>query len=133
MRKLPNGRLRAVNVLLLVVATIMLLVQPVDANNGRVGWYADVKNPPARDKAMKLFDGMSYELDGGWSCLIGHTSKRMPTYEMRTTTCRKASDIFEFSVQCDRGRQRDHVQIRFVDSDGTIVDFIEVGCRLQGR
>jgi hypothetical protein len=52
---------------------------------------------------------------------------------MRTTTCRKANDVFEFSVQCDRGRQKDHVQIRFVDGDGTIVDFIEVGCRLQGR
>jgi hypothetical protein len=132
MRKLPNGRLRALNVLLLIVATMMLLVQPVDAN-GRVAWYADVKNPPARDKAMKLFDGMSYELDGGWKCLIGHASRRMPTYEMRTTSCRKASDVFEFSVQCDRGRPKDHVQIRFVDNDGTIVDFIEVGCLMQGR
>jgi hypothetical protein len=133
MRKTRNRRLRALNVLFLIGATMMLLVRPVDAKASHVGWYADVMNPPARDKAVTLLDGTSYVLNGGWACLIGHASRKMPVYEMRTTSCRKGADVFEFSVQCDGGRPKDHVQIRFVDGEGTIVDYIEVGCRMQSR
>jgi hypothetical protein len=48
----------------------------------------------------------------------------------RTTTCRKASESFEFSVQCTTAREEDHLQIRFSGAAG-LRTFIEVGCRVR--
>lgn len=72
-----------------------------------------------------------FDLGGGWSCVVGATSKAIPPYEAKQTSCTRGSDAFEFSVQCERNRLKDHTQIRFKDAQGQAVDFLEVGCELK--
>jgi hypothetical protein len=129
-----RSRARALGLLLFSVAGLMLLGQDAGAGAQRVSWYADKRNPTSRDRPFTLADGArTLDLRHGWSCVIGKTSKKLPSYEERTTSCRKGTERFEFSVQCDYSRRRDHVQIRFGDAAGIIIDFIEVGCLLQAR
>ncbi|MCA1561138.1 MAG: hypothetical protein LC804_13030 [Acidobacteria bacterium] len=97
-----------------------------------VSWYADHKHPLRRDEPVTLRDGArTFQLASGWWCAVGPASKRARAHESRTTRCRKGADVLEFTVQCDRSRPKDHVQIRFPDSARTVVDFIEVGCRIR--
>ncbi len=71
-------------------------------------------------------------LRNGWSCDVGSASKQLPLYEARRTKCTKDSESIEFSVQCERNRAKDHVQITFRSIEKGL-DFIEVGCELRLR
>jgi hypothetical protein len=133
--QMGNTRLRTVRraatVVLVAVAVVLLVAQDISANGRQILWYADKMDPPDRDKPVTLGDGTTFALSGGWSCVVGHASRKLRAAEERTTTCRKGNESFEFSVQCDKFRARDHVQIRFRNETGLILDFIEVGCRVR--
>lgn len=117
--------------LLLVAAATALPTATVAAEGPRVLWYATHGAVADRNQSLKLGDSSHVLLlKSGWACTIGSTSKQMPSYEARTTTCGKGSETFEFSVQCERRRLKDHTQIRFRQSGGNISDFIDVGCEL---
>lgn len=124
-------RARAWRPLVLGGALALLVIHTMRADTRQIVWYADIMEPPTRDNPLTLRDGMIYALNSGWSCLVGH-AKRMAAYEVRTTSCRKGKDVLEFSVQCDRARPQDHVQVRFPNAAGVVVDYIEVGCRPGG-
>ena len=90
--------------------------------------HADTRDPSSRNEALRLGDGSrTLKLAAGWTCVVWPVQKTS-AFEGRTTSCRKETEIFEFSVQCDVGRPKDHAQIRF-RNDAGIIDFIEVGCR----
>ena len=96
-----------------------------------VRWYLADDGLNEQGNTLNLGDApQDVSLKGGWSCSIGATSKQMPAYEARTTVCRNAEKSFEFTVQCETLRAKDHVQIRFKDREHRHVDFIEVGCEL---
>jgi hypothetical protein len=115
------------------MATAVIGLQPhARRTPPRVFWYADYSNPVSRNSVIELRGGShSIRLNPGWVCDIP-VLKRTRTFEARTTVCRKDTEAFEFTVQCDRNRPNDHVQIRFRNPAGTIADYIEVGCRPAG-
>jgi hypothetical protein len=81
---------------------------------------------------LRLGDGVqTLPLNGGWVCSVGATSKQLPSYEARETSCSNGDKSFKFSVQCERQRQRDNTQIRFTDPQERLVDFISVGCEFR--
>lgn len=82
------------------------------------------------DSALLSDDPKKVDLRYGWSCLIGKTSKALPIYEARQTTCQKGDSVFEFSVQCEASRTKDHSQVRLRDDSGKMMDYIEVACEL---
>lgn len=128
MRKL--FRLSTRGLLFLAMVT-MLAGEAVASERPKVRWYAVHGAVADRNQSLNLGDGShSLLLKGGWSCRVGSTSKQMPAYEARTTTCRKGAETFEFSVQCEPRRPKDHAQIRFRHATGTVNDLIEVGCEL---
>ena len=59
------------------------------------------------------------------------TSEQLPLYEARQVSCGKDELSFEFSVQCEPSRPKSHTQIRFRDTEGRQLDFIEVGCEYK--
>jgi len=75
-------------------------------------------------------EAQSFELSHGWSCRLGPTSEQLPLYEARQTICVRGDASFEFSVQCEDRRPKDHVQIRFRARDGRSLGFIDVTCEL---
>lgn len=94
--------------------------------------YATHKEPSRQGNALSIGDNpQRLEIGGGWVCLVGQTSRELPWYEVPQTTCARGVDAFEFSVQCERNRPRDHTQIRLRDAQGRFVDYIEVGCELK--
>lgn len=104
------------------------------AQSEGVRWYLVNEGLNVPGGSLTLGDNpQMVSLKGGWSCTVGETSKMWPLYEARQTTCQKASDSFEFTVQCERSRPRDHTQIRFRNADRNIVDIIEVGCEVITR
>ncbi len=112
----------------LVVA--VLGVRPAAAANVR--WYVVNQALNERGNSLDVGDGVqAVELNGGWSCSIGATSKALPLYEARETTCSNGDKSFKFSVQCEPRRPKDHTQIRFANLQGRAVDFIEVGCEFR--
>jgi hypothetical protein len=118
-----------IGIALLLAAAFLTGEESAHAKAARVSWYADTRNPAARNHPLQLDAGsITMKLAVGWSCVIWPT-KKMSTAEGRTTSCRKGTEILEFSVQCDPTRPKDHVQIRFRDDAGVIRDYIEVGCR----
>ena len=117
--------------LLFLALTPMLAGEAAASEQPQIRWYAVHGAVADRNQSLNLGDGShSLLLKGGWSCTVGSTSKQMPAYEARTTTCRKGAETFEFSVQCEPRRPKDHAQIRFRHVTGTVNDFIEVGCEL---
>ena len=97
----------------------------------RVRWYAGNDELNSKGQSLALGDGThSFSLKTGWSCTVGATSKQLPAYEARTTICEKSAEAFQFVVQCERSRPRDHTQIGFLTPDRKLGDFIEVGCEL---
>ena len=119
--------------LLFIALAEMLAGTAAASERPRVTWYAVYAAMAERNQSLNLGDGShSLLLRGGWSCTVGSASKQLPAYEARTTTCQKGAETFEFSVQCEGQRRRDHTQIRFRHADGTVSDFIEVGCELAG-
>ncbi len=120
-------------VLLFITLAEMLAGAAAASERPWVRWYAVHGAVAERNQSLDLGDGShSLLLKGGWSCTVGSASKQLPAYEARTTTCQKGEDFFEFSVQCERQRRKDHTQIRFRHADGSVSDFIEVGCELAG-
>jgi hypothetical protein len=117
----------------LLLSTVAIGVQPhARTAPSRIFWYTDYSNPVSRNSVVELgSEARSIRLNPGWVCAIP-ALKRARTFEARTTVCRKGADAFEFTVQCDRSRPKDHVQIRFRNPAGTIADYIEVGCRPGG-
>ena len=103
---------------------------PTAAQNQRVEWYAVDDQLDAKGQSLSLGDNThSLNLTAGWVCSVGSTSKQLPSYEARTTVCRKGSESIEFTTQCERSRPEDHTQIRFRVA-GRFQDFIQVSCEL---
>jgi len=101
------------------------------AGGASVRWYVVHQALSQRSQSLKVGDGVqTVDLSGGWSCSVGATSRELPLYEARETTCSNGDKSFKFSVQCESRLAKDHMQIRFTSSDGRMVDFIEVGCEL---
>ncbi len=101
---------------LLLISTVLLA-----ASDSHTRWnisYDNVDSLDVDDSTQKA------ELKSGWSCVIGETSIN----KARQTSCRKANEAIEFSVQCDVNRPKDHAQVRFGDVSGKYIDFIEVSC-----
>jgi hypothetical protein len=92
----------------------------------RVRWYVGI------GEAEKTIgdESQDYLLKSGWKCTAEKISKQLPSYEARQMSCRKGSEQFEFSAQCERVRPKDHTQIRFRAIDGKLVDAIMLGCEL---
>lgn len=121
-------RRRRVAGVVLVLAATFLSGSDTGAKIAKTTWYADSREPADRNHPVPLGSGSrTLKLAAGWSCVVWPL-KKTSAYEGRTTSCRKGAEIFEFSVQCDAGRPKDHAQIRFRDERG-IIDYIEVGCR----
>lgn len=115
--------------MLAVVALVVIVGGKVGADPPFVRWYLVHQALNDQGNSLNLGDGsQDVSLNGGWSCSIGPPSKQMPAYEARKTACENGDKSFEFSVHCERQRPKDHTQIRFKDSEGRPVDFIEVGC-----
>jgi hypothetical protein len=113
---------------LFVAAALLIATDAAGAKALKVSWYADTRDPSSRNEALRLGDGTrTLKLAAGWTCVVWPVQKTS-AFEGRTTSCRKGTEIFEFSVQCDAARPKDHAQIRF-RNDAGIIDFIEVGCR----
>lgn len=74
--------------------------------------------------SLRLFSE-NVALRSGWSCSI----RPGMVADSRLVRCVKASDVLEFSVQCDANRPRDHLQVRLRNERDQTHDFIEVGCR----
>jgi hypothetical protein len=127
MARIQSGR-QAGGIVLVLTAALLIGSDAAGAKAAKVSWYADTRDPSSRDTALQLGNGSrTLKLAGGWTCVVWPV-KKTSAFEGRTTSCRKGTEIFEFSVQCDAGRPKDHAQIRFRD-DGGIIDYIEVGCR----
>jgi hypothetical protein len=125
-----SRRIVGARVVAAVLAQSAVLTSGQDASP--VHWQAVNQELNARGNSLRLGDGAQpIGLRGGWSCVVGATSKAWPLCEARQTVCGKAGDSFEFSVSCDPRRRRDHVQIRFRGADRQPVDFIEVGCEVM--
>jgi hypothetical protein len=106
------------------IAMLAMLTVPAVAAGGEPTWY--VTTTAAQSAVMLSAERRTFDVGSGWSCAVSPSS----TFGARTTTCRKGSEAFEFSVQCSGARDADHVQIRFLGSTGA-PSFIEVGCRIS--
>jgi hypothetical protein len=127
MSRMGSGR-QGRGLVLVVAAALLVATDAAGAKAVKVSWYADTRDPSSRNEALRLGDGSrTLKLAAGWTCVVWPVQKTS-AFEGRTTSCRKGTEIFEFSVQCDVGRPKDHAQIRF-RNDAGIIDFIEVGCR----
>ena len=109
-----------------------VLIAGPSAQAPDVSWTVVHEALNAKGQALVLGDStQAFALGGEWSCTLGPTSKQLPAYEARTTTCRKGANAFEFSVQCGLALPKDHVLIRFSGSPGRFVDFIDVACEFR--
>lgn len=109
----------------------LILVVGLAQAEPKVSWYAANKAANNAGYSISLSDSIhKIELRGGWLCSVAPTSKQLPSYEAREITCQRGEATFEFSVQCESSRPKDHTQVRFKDSTGKDADFIEVGCEL---
>ena len=115
-----------------MVGLVVVAFSSRPAAAGTVRWYVVHQALSERGTSLALGDAVQeVRLNGGWSCVIGATSKALPTYEARETTCSNGDKSFSFSVQCEPGRPNDHAQIRFRNLEKRPVDFVEVGCELR--
>lgn len=96
-----------------------------------MSWHVVHAELNDRGQALLLGDSaQTFVLKDNWSCTVGSTLNR-PSHQARTTTCRKGEQRFEFTVQCEPARSKDHTQIRFRDAQGKSTDFIDVSCELR--
>ena len=117
--------------MLMAVALTSASAKEVGRESPAVRWYLVHKALNDQLDSLNIGDeAQTVSLRGGWSCQIGRTSKHLPAYEARQTLCANGKSVFEFSVQCELSRPKDHTQIRFKDAAGRFIDFIEVGCEL---
>ena len=122
--------MRGIAVFMTVVLTYTS-AKEVGRDNSAVRWYLVHQALSEQSNSLNIGDeAQTVSLRGGWSCQIGRTSKNLPLYEARQTLCANGGSVFEFSVQCEPGRPKDHTQIRLKDAEGRFIDFIEVGCEL---
>ena len=112
--------------------TLLTVVQAERPPAVDVTWHAEYQQIARRDQSLELGDSAhDLSLENGWRCAISATSKQSLDNESRITSCAKGTEILEFTVQCEPNRPRDHVQLRFKDASGKILDFIEVRCALS--
>ncbi len=122
--------MRGIAVFMTVVLTYTS-AKEVGRESPAVRWYLVHQALSEQSNSLNIGDeAQTVSLRGGWSCQIGPTSKNLPLYEARQTLCANGGSVFEFSVQCEPGRPKDHTQIRLKDAEGRFIDFIEVGCEL---
>jgi hypothetical protein len=118
-----------------VSAMIVSSVPATESATGqgrRVTWYVVNGAMGARGDSLNLGSRQhTVTLGNGWSCAVGPTSEKLLTYEARKTICEKGSEAFQFTVQCEEARAKDHTQIGFLNKDRRLGDFIEVGCELR--
>lgn len=121
--------------LVVAVALVILPGHPIDTSAGesqQVAWYVVDGTLNSKSQSLNLGDGpQAVALGNGWLCTVGSTSKQLPAYEARTTICEKGPEAFQFVVQCERSRMKDHTQIGFLGSNRRLADSIEVGCELK--
>ncbi len=117
--------------MLMAVTLTSASAKEVGKGSPAVRWYLVHQALSEQSNSLNISDeAQTVSLRGGWSCQIGPTSKNLPLYEARQTLCAMGKSVFEFSVQCEPGRPKDHTQIRLKDAKGRFIDFIEVGCEL---
>lgn len=125
--KVRRSQTQIIAILFTLLAFFAGLAQAESAS-----WYATVMTANNTDESIILNDSTrKVELRGGWICMIGSTSKRLSAYEARNIACQCGEATFELSVQCESSRPKDHAQIRFKDSSGKHIDYIELGCELK--
>jgi hypothetical protein len=110
-----------------MVAILVLAAVPIAHAAAPPTWYVTTAPTPDPNAQTRVtLDAEERTVDAGseWSCTISPPA----TLNARTTTCRKAREAVEFSVQCSAHRNEDHIQIRFRDAAGSQT-FIEVGCQ----
>jgi hypothetical protein len=134
-RFLFGGMITMKATLVLVTAIAWLASVPVlddQAAGASVRWYVVHQALNEQSQSLNIGDGVvTLELRGGWSCLIGATWKLPGLPNSRETTCRAGDKSSRFSVGCESRRPKDDKEIRFVNIDGRILDFIAVGCELR--
>ena len=90
----------------------------------KMRWYASHGSASEQEVSQDLGDRSTLiTRSGGWKCSIGSPS----TYNARQSLCEMEKSRFEFTVECDSGRPRDHTQVRFRDSQGKLTGYVEVG------
>lgn len=96
------------------------------AAESRIDWYV-THGDATNQKSLRIGDtNQVITLRNQWNCSV-----EAPSIEgARQTTCRKGNESFEFTVQCEETRMKDHTQIRFKDSVHKLNEYIEVGCEL---
>ena len=96
------------------------------AAESRIDWYV-THGDATNQKSLRIGDtNQVIPLRNQWSCSVEAPS----IGGARQTTCRKGNEAFEFTVQCEETRMKDHTQIRFRDSGQKVNEYIEVGCEL---
>ncbi|MCI0409080.1 MAG: hypothetical protein L0191_11065 [Acidobacteria bacterium] len=115
-------------VVLLIALAEMLAGAAAASERLRVRWYASHHAVPGNLSLLLGNNSHSFLLKGGWSCTVGPAGKEVPGNEFRLTTCTWGRQSFEFTVACDQSRREDHTQIRFRDTGGGFVDYIQVAC-----
>jgi hypothetical protein len=124
-----KATLSGVVVAALFLGAVAARISEVSAQAPRVRWYAVNGDLNEKGQSVNLGDSVhTFALNTGWSCTVGVTSKQLPAYEARTTICEKGAEAFQFVVQCERSRPKDHTQIGFLRTGRRLGDFIEVGC-----
>lgn len=105
----------------------LLAMGPLIAVAGpHVEWYVAYGHVNEQ-RSVKLGDKVeTVSLANKWSCSVGSPS---PGGSVETI-CQKGNEAFEFTVQCDLVRTKDHTQIRFNDAASNLNEFIDVGCEL---
>jgi hypothetical protein len=95
-------------------------------------WYVTNQTLNEIDATIEI-DARSQlvKLNQNWTCLVGGmTANGKSSY--RETNCTNDGKAIAFTVECGPTRTKEHVQLRFKDKNGRPVDFIEIGCEIDG-
>lgn len=118
-------------VLLCASLSEIVCLAPLQAQ-ASISWSVSHEELLQSGQALLLDDSAhTFVLRNGWTCTLGATKQVTPADEARITTCRKAEEVFEFSVQCNGYNRDDHTQIRFHGRRERFSDFIDVHCKLE--
>lgn len=105
----------------LIITFLLLATQSL----ADTSWYATTSN---NSKGIGVGQ-IEIRLKDGKACSV---SKQQDSSAGRQVVCDRGNEKVQFSVQCGPSRSKDHVQLQFHMPDGTLVDFIEVGCTTSG-
>lgn len=112
--------------ILTLLCFMLFILAAIAAEDSPINWFA--RYEAIGDNNQNLGQAEErLELKNGWTCVVAPTT----VDGSRQTNCEKGGRAIEFSVQCKESQPKDHIQVRFKDAEGKVVDFIEVGCELK--